>query len=46
VTDLVLAGAVVAIPAMLLFAVAGIRWPALAVCLIPLSFPIEQLDLV
>jgi O-antigen ligase len=45
VSDLVLAGAVVAVPAMLLFAVAGIRWPALAVCLIPLSFPIEQLDL-
>ena len=44
-TDLLLAGAAVAVPGMLLFAVIGSRHPAVAVCLVPLSFPIELLEL-
>ena len=44
-SDLLLAGALVGVPALLLLAVVGVRRPELAVCLVPLSFPIEQLEL-
>lgn len=44
-SDLVLAGVIVAVPALLLFGVLGSRWPVLALCVVPLSFPVEQLDL-
>jgi O-antigen ligase len=41
----VVAAGVVLVPALLLFAVAGRRTPLVAVCIVPLSFPIEQLEL-
>ena len=44
-SEAVLIGALVGVPAVLLLAVAGVRRPVLAVCLVPVSFPIEQLEL-
>ncbi len=45
VSDALIAGAMVAVPAMAAFAMLAWRWPALAICLVPVSFPVQQLDL-
>lgn len=42
--DAVLAAMVVAVPALALVAIVAMRRPMLAVCLVPASFPLEQLD--